>query len=183
MKRFFQIKKGGSFTFFKDIKYFIKHFRFQRKGLSDVTRGWKLQRGILSRCNNVSYILVLMLISHNLHRNAQGTRITLVYKVQFLCSQPSFLMDTRTWQRLLTYCKHHKKYYTSMYDQHFYGGRRGGGWGVGSSESCKGGKRRKLFRGGFEGVTTPAPLKNLNHTITVIIPSRCNSHQWQEIEP
>ena len=23
-----------------------------------------------------------------------------------------------------------------MYDQHFYGGRRGGGWGGGSSERC-----------------------------------------------
>ena len=35
-----------------------------------------------------SYILVLMLISHNLRRNAEGTRITLVYKVQFLCGPP-----------------------------------------------------------------------------------------------
>ena len=31
--------KGGSLTFFKEIKYFVKHFRFQRKGLSDVNRG------------------------------------------------------------------------------------------------------------------------------------------------
>ena len=38
-----------------------------------------------------SYIPVLMLISHNLRRNAEGTRITLVYKVQFLCGPPSFL--------------------------------------------------------------------------------------------
>ena len=38
-----------------------------------------------------SYILVLMLISHNLRRNAEGTWITLVYEVQFLCGPPSFL--------------------------------------------------------------------------------------------
>ena len=38
-----------------------------------------------------SYILVLMLISQNLRRNAEGTRITLMYKVQFLCGPPSFL--------------------------------------------------------------------------------------------
>ena len=38
-----------------------------------------------------SYILVLMMISHNLRRNAEGTRITYVYKVQFLYSPPSFL--------------------------------------------------------------------------------------------
>ena len=38
-----------------------------------------------------SYVLVLMLISYNLGKNAEGTRITLVYKVQFLCGPPSFL--------------------------------------------------------------------------------------------
>ena len=38
-----------------------------------------------------SYILILMLISHNLRRNAEGTRITLVYKVQFLYGPPLFL--------------------------------------------------------------------------------------------
>ena len=32
----FQIKKGASLTL---KKYFVKHFRLQRKGLSDVTRG------------------------------------------------------------------------------------------------------------------------------------------------
>ena len=37
-----------------------------------------------------SYIPFLMLISHNLRRNAEGTLITLVYKVQFLCGPPSF---------------------------------------------------------------------------------------------
>ena len=39
---------------------------------------------------------------------------------------------------------------------------------VGKGESCS--------EGGFEGVTTPAPQENFNHTITIIIPSRCNSH-------
>ena len=29
IKRFFQIKKGGSLILFKDIKYFVKHFRAQ----------------------------------------------------------------------------------------------------------------------------------------------------------
>ena len=38
-----------------------------------------------------SYILVFMLISHNLRRNTEGTWITPVYKVQFQCSPPSFL--------------------------------------------------------------------------------------------
>ena len=38
-----------------------------------------------------SYILVLMLISHNLCRNAEGKWMTHVYKVQFLCGPPSFL--------------------------------------------------------------------------------------------
>ena len=38
-----------------------------------------------------SYILVMMLISHNLRRYPEGTWITLMYKVQFLCGPPSFL--------------------------------------------------------------------------------------------
>ena len=33
IKRFFQIKKGGSLTFFKEIKYFVKHFRTQMEFL------------------------------------------------------------------------------------------------------------------------------------------------------
>ena len=37
-----------------------------------------------------SYILILMLISHNLRRNVEGTRITLVKK-QFLCGPLSFV--------------------------------------------------------------------------------------------
>ena len=40
-----------------------------------------------------SYILVLVLISHNLRRNAEGARITLVYKVQFLCGGPPSFFD------------------------------------------------------------------------------------------
>ena len=43
----------------------------------------------------LSYILVLILISHNLGKNADGTRITLVYKVQFLCGPLSFLEHDR----------------------------------------------------------------------------------------
>ena len=43
-KDFFQIKKGGSLIFFfKEAKYFVKHFRFQRKDMLDATRGRKLQ--------------------------------------------------------------------------------------------------------------------------------------------
>ena len=46
-------------------------------------------------------------------------------------------MDTRTGQILLTNCKRHNKHYISVYDQHFYGGRGGGGgWVGGSSERC-----------------------------------------------
>ena len=50
-----------------------------------------------------------------------------------------------------------------MCDQHFYGegGERGGGWGGGSSERYKVGKGESCSRGGFEGVTTPAPWKIL----------------------
>ena len=33
IKSFFQIKKGGSLTFFKEIKYFVKHFRTQMEFL------------------------------------------------------------------------------------------------------------------------------------------------------
>ena len=33
IKRFFQIKKGGSLIFFKEIKYFAKHFRTQMEFL------------------------------------------------------------------------------------------------------------------------------------------------------
>ena len=77
--------------FLKEKKQFLKHFRFQRKGLSDATRGRKLQWDLLSQCKNVQLILALMLISHNLHGNAKGTRITLAYNVQFLCGPPSFL--------------------------------------------------------------------------------------------
>ena len=43
-----------------------------------------------------------------------------------------------------------------MYDQHFYGGRRDGGWGV---EDVKVGKGESCSEGGFEGVTTPPPGK------------------------
>ena len=43
-----------------------------------------------SSVKKFSYILVLMLISHNLRRNTESTRITLVYKVQFLCGPPFF---------------------------------------------------------------------------------------------
>ena len=44
-----------------------------------------------SNVKTFSSILILMLVSHNLRRNAEGTRITLVHKVQFLCGPPSFL--------------------------------------------------------------------------------------------
>ena len=33
IKRFFQIKKGGSLILFKEIKYFVKHFRTQMEFL------------------------------------------------------------------------------------------------------------------------------------------------------
>ena len=49
-----------------------------------------------------------------------------------------------------------------MYDQHFYGGRRGGGWGRGVAvKDVKAGKGESCSEGGFEGVTTPAPSKIL----------------------
>ena len=53
IKRFFQIKKGDHLYFLKETKYFVKQFRFQRKRLSDATRGRKLQWNLLSQCKNV----------------------------------------------------------------------------------------------------------------------------------
>ena len=55
--------------------------------LGDENSNWTFSVNVKS----FSCILVLMLISHDLHRNAEGTRITLVYEVQFLCGPPSFL--------------------------------------------------------------------------------------------
>ena len=89
-QKIFSNEKGDHLYFLKETKYFVEHFRFQRKRLSDATREGKLQWDLLSQCRTFSYILVLMLISHNLRRNAEGIRITLVYKVQFLCGPPSF---------------------------------------------------------------------------------------------
>ena len=50
---FFKLKRGITYIFLKETKYFVKHFRFQRKGLSDATRGRKLQWDLLSQCKNV----------------------------------------------------------------------------------------------------------------------------------
>ena len=55
--------------------------------LGDENSDWTFQVNV----KMFNYILVLMLISHNLRGNSEGTRITLVYKVQFLCGLPSFL--------------------------------------------------------------------------------------------
>ena len=38
-KDFLKSKRGDHLYFLKETKYFVKHFRFQRKGLSDATRG------------------------------------------------------------------------------------------------------------------------------------------------
>ena len=37
-KDFFKLKRGDDLYILKETKYFVKHFRFQRKGLSDATR-------------------------------------------------------------------------------------------------------------------------------------------------
>ena len=49
---FLKLKRGDHLYFLKETKYFVKHFRFQRKGLSDATRGRKLQWDLLSQCKN-----------------------------------------------------------------------------------------------------------------------------------
>ena len=49
----FSNEKGDHLYFLKETNYFVKHFRFQRKGLSDTTRGRKLQWDLLSQCKNV----------------------------------------------------------------------------------------------------------------------------------
>ena len=48
-----KIKRGGSLDFLKETKYFVKHFRFQRKGSLDATRGRKPQWDLLSQCKNI----------------------------------------------------------------------------------------------------------------------------------
>ena len=75
-----------------------------------------------------------MLISHNLRRNAEGTRITLVYKVQLLCGPPSFLdgYNNMADNTDIRYCKHHKKHHTSVYD--LWGEK---GWWVGRGVAVK----------------------------------------------
>ena len=52
-QKIFLIKKGDHLYFLRETKYFVKHFRFRRKGLSDATRGRKLQWYLLSQCKNV----------------------------------------------------------------------------------------------------------------------------------
>ena len=52
-KVFFQIKQGDHLYFLNETKYFVKHFRFQRKRLSNATLGRKLQWDLLSQCKNV----------------------------------------------------------------------------------------------------------------------------------
>ena len=86
-------------------------------------------------------------------------------KVQFLCSPPSFVDGYKNMTETTDICKHHKKHYTSVYDQHFYGGRRvvdgeGVAVKVGKGESCSEGFRRCHH---------PCPLENFNHTITILI--------------
>ena len=48
IKTFFKIY----LYFLKETKYFVKHFRFQRKGLSDEIRGRNLQWDLLSQCKS-----------------------------------------------------------------------------------------------------------------------------------
>ena len=43
IKTFFKLKRGDHLYFLEETKYFVKHSRFQRKGLSDAPRGRKLQ--------------------------------------------------------------------------------------------------------------------------------------------
>ena len=49
----FKLKRGDHLYFLKETKYLVKHFRFQRKRLSDATRGRKLKWDLLSQCKNV----------------------------------------------------------------------------------------------------------------------------------
>ena len=58
-----------------------------------------------------------------------------MYKVQFLCGPPSFLDEYKNKTDTVDYCKRHKKHHTSVYGQHFYGGK--GCWMErGYSEGC-----------------------------------------------
>ena len=55
-KDFFKLKWGDRLYSLKETKYFVKHFRFQRKGLSDTAQGRKLQWHLLSQCENVQLL-------------------------------------------------------------------------------------------------------------------------------
>ena len=52
-QRFFKLKRGDHLYFVKETIFFVKHFRFQRKGFLDATGGRKLQWDLLSQCKNV----------------------------------------------------------------------------------------------------------------------------------
>ena len=90
-KIFFEFNGGITYIFRKKQNILLNISGFRERDcqmqLVDETFNWDL----LSQCKTFNCILVLMLISHDLRRNAEGTRITLVYKVQFLCGPPSFL--------------------------------------------------------------------------------------------
>ena len=55
-KDFFTLKKGDHLHFLKETKYFVKYFRFHRKGFSDATWGRKFQWDILSQCKSVQLL-------------------------------------------------------------------------------------------------------------------------------
>ena len=77
-KIFFNLKESF-------ISFFIEQNIFLTSQLSEKGIIWDL----ISQCKTFSYIVILMLISHNLHGNVDGTRITVV-KLQFLYGPQSF---------------------------------------------------------------------------------------------
>ena len=67
VKRFFLFQNPFHFYSIKEKKYFVKHFRFKRKGFSVATRGQKLQMDLLKQRKNIKLHCYFDVDSHNLH--------------------------------------------------------------------------------------------------------------------
>ena len=88
IKRYFKLK-GGITYIFKKKQNILLNISDSRERDCQIQLGDENSNGTFQvNVKTFSYIFILMLISHNLRRNVEGTRITLV-KPQFLCDPPS----------------------------------------------------------------------------------------------
>ena len=91
IKRFLKLKGGIAYNFKKKQNSLLNISGSGERDCQMQFRDENSNGTFKVNVKTFSYILVLMLTSHNLCRNAEGTWITLVCKVQFLCGPPSFL--------------------------------------------------------------------------------------------